>query len=220
MIRNKIKLKITVSEKILLAFLITISIFFIIFFIKISNKCLLLNSLDEEILTKYKNEKIIILEAPCGKVAIKLFTKEAPLNTKQILNLIKNQEYDDAFFYRVKKNKLIEFGDLKFGKKNNLDYLRIGTGGSLLKNNFSELSSNYKFKRGSVGMVKRGRFDSENSQIFILLDNNASFNGQYTPVGEVIGGIEILDKIKYNNSNIEFVLRPDYIKKLYIHTFN
>ena len=220
MIRNKIKLKITVSEKILFTFLIAISIFFIIFFLRISNKCLLLNSLDEEILTKYKNEKIIILVAPCGKVAIKLFTKEAPLNTKQILNLIENQEYDDAFFYRVKKNRLVEFGDLKFGKKNNLDYLRIGTGGSSLKNNFSELSSNYKFQRGSVGMVKRGGFDTENSQIFILLDKNNSFDGQYTPVGEVISGIEILDKIKHSNNNIEFVLRPDYIEKLYSYTSN
>ena len=220
MIRNNRKLQITLSEKILLIFLIIISIFFIVFFIRISNKCLLLEFLDEEILANYKNEKIIILEAPCGKVAIKLFIKEAPLNTNQILNLIKNQEYDNSFFYRVRKNKLIEFGDLKFGKKNNLDYLRIGTGGSSLKNNLSELSSSYNFKRGSVGMVKRGKFDTENSQIFILLADNSSFNGQYTPIGEVIGGIEILDKIKHSDNNIEFVLRPDYIKKLYIHSFN
>ena len=220
MIKNNRKLKITLSEKILLIFLIIISIFFIVFFIRISNKCLLVESLDEEILANYKNEKIIILEAPCGKVAIKLFIKEAPLNTNQILNLIKNQQYDNSFFYRVRKNKFVEFGDLKFGKKNNLDYLRIGTGGSALKNNLSELSSSYNFKRGSVGMVKRGKFDTENSQIFILLDDNSSFNEQYTPIGEVIGGMEILDKIKHSNNNIEFVLRPDYIKKLYIHVFN
>jgi cyclophilin family peptidyl-prolyl cis-trans isomerase len=175
------------------------------------------DSLDEKILTNYENEKIIILEVPCGKVAIKLFTNKSPLNTKQILNLIKNQAYDNSFFYRVKKNKLIEFGDLKYGKKNNLDYLRIGTGGSSLENNLSELSNNYNFKRGSVGMVKRGNFDTENSQIFILLEDNNSFDEQYTPVGEVIGGIETLDKIKYNNNNIEFVLRPDYIKKMYIY---
>ena len=220
MIRNNRKLKMTVSEKILLIFLTFILVFFIIFFLRISNKCLLIKSLDEEVLNKYKNEKIIILEAPCGKVAIKLFIKEAPLNTKQILNLIEKQEYDNAFFYRVKKNKLVEFGDLKFGKKNNLDYLRIGTGGSSLKNNVSELSSSYSFKRGSVGMVKRGKFDTENSQIFILLDPIPSFDGQYTPIGEVVGGIEILDKIKYSNNNIEFVLRPDYVKKIYVHNFN
>ena len=220
MIRNSRKLKITTLEKNLLLFLILISIFFIIFFLRISNKCLLSKSLDEEALTKYNNEKIIIIEAPCGKVAIKLFIKDAPLNTNQILNLIKNQEYDNAFFYRVKKNKLVEFGDLRFGKKNNLDYLRIGTGGSFLKNNISELSNSYNFKRGSVGMVKRGKFDTENSQIFILLDNNSSFDEQYTPIGEVVLGMAILDKIKYNNNNIEFVLRPDYVKKLYIHKFN
>ena len=69
-------------------------------------------------------------------------------------------------------------------------------------------------------MVKRGGFDTENSQIFILLDKNNSFDGQYTPVGEVIGGIEILDKIKHSNNNIEFVLRPDYIEKLYSYISN
>jgi len=219
MIINKKKLKITLSEKILLIFLVTISLFFIIFFLRISNKCLFLNSLDEKNLINYKNKKIIILEVPCGKVAIKLFIKEAPLNTKHILNLIKNKEYDNSFFYRVKKNKLIEFGDLKFGKKDNLDYLKIGTGGSSLKNNLSEISSNYNFKRGSVGMVKRGKFDTENSQIFILLDDNPSYDEQYTPIGEVIEGIELLKKIKYNN-NSEFVLRPDYVKKIYVYKFN
>jgi len=219
MIINKKKLKITLSEKILLIFLVTISLFFIIFFLRISNKCLFLNSLDEKNLINYKNKKIIILEVPCGKVAIKLFIKEAPLNTKHILNLIKNKEYDNSFFYRVKKNKLIEFGDLKFGKKDNLDYLKIGTGGSSLKNNLSEISSNYNFKRGSVGMVKRGKFDTENSQIFILLDDIPSYDEQYTPIGEVIEGIELLKKIKYNN-NSEFVLRPDYVKKIYVYKFN
>ena len=110
--------------------------------------------------------------------------------------IIKNKKYDNSVFYRVKKNEIVEFGDLKYGKTNNIDYLRIGTGGSHLKNNISELSENYNFIRGSVGMVRRGKFDTENSQIFILLNDNSSFDGQFTPIGEVLMGIEILDKIK------------------------
>lgn len=216
---NKKKLEISLSEKILFTFFIMISILFIIFFFRISNKCLFLTSLDESDLTQYKNDKIVILETQCGKVAIKLFTKKAPLNTKQILNLIRLNKYDDSYFYKVKKNKLIEFGDLQFGKKNNLNYLKIGTGGSYLENNKSELSNNYQFKKGSVGMVKRGKFDTENSQIFILLDENPTYDRQYTPVGEVISGIEILKKIKYNN-NSEFVLRPDYVEKFYLYNPN
>jgi len=218
-IMNKKKLEISLSEKILFTFFIMISILFIIFFFRISNKCLFLTSLDESDLTQYKNDKIVILETQCGKVAIKLFTKKAPLNTKQILNLIRLNKYDDSYFYKVKKNKLIEFGDLQFGKKNNLNYLKIGTGGSYLENNKSELSNNYQFKKGSVGMVKRGKFDTENSQIFILLDENPTYDRQYTPVGEVIIGIEILKKIKYNN-NSEFVLRPDYVEKFYLYNPN
>ena len=216
---NKKKLKISLSEKILFTFFIIISILFIIFFVRISNKCLFIKPLDEKYLNEYKNEKIVILETQCGKVAIKLFTKKSPLNTNQILNLIKIDEYDESYFYRVKKNQLIEFGDLKFGKKNNLDYLKIGTGGSYLENNKSELSDNYQFREGSVGMVKRGKFDTENSQIFILLNNNSTYDKQYTPVGEVISGIEFLKKIKYNNKS-EFVLRPDYVERFYLYSFN
>ena len=67
-------------------------------------------------------------------------------------------------------------------------------------------------------MVRRGKFNTENSQIFILLNDNSSFDGQFTPIGEVLMGIKILDKIKYNN-NSEFVLRPDYINKAYIYNF-
>ena len=115
----------------------------------------MINKFDENDLNIYHNEKIIILEAPCGKIAIKLFTKLAPLNVQQVLDLIKNKKYDNSVFYRVKKNEIVEFGDLKFGKINSIDYLRIGTGGSHLKNNISELSENYNFVRGSVGMVRR-----------------------------------------------------------------
>lgn len=219
MIKKKKILKISLTEQILLIFLIVISLLTLFFYIKISNKCLFVNQFDENNLYKYKNEKIIIIEAPCGKIAIKLFTKIAPINIQQILNLIKNKKYDNSAFYRVKKKELVEFGDLIFGKINNLDYLRIGTGGSLLKNNISELSKNYNFIRGSVGMVRRGKFDTENSQIFILLNNNSSFNNQFTTIGEVVMGIEVLDKIKYNNTS-EFVLRPDYVKKAYIYNFN
>ena len=216
---NRKILKISFSEKILFTFFILILILFIIFFFRISNKCLFISSLDESKLTKYKDDKIVILETKCGKVAIKLFTKKSPLNTKRILKLIKLNKYDKSYFYRVKKDKLIEFGDLKFGKKNNLNYLKIGTGGSYFENNQSELYDDYQFKEGSVGMVKRGKFDTENSQIFILLDSDSTFDRQYTPVGEVISGIDTLKKIKYN-TNSEFVLRPDYVEKFYLFSFN
>ena len=216
---DKKKLKITLSEKILFSFFIIIILLSISFYFMISDKCVFIDSFDKNTLIKFKNEKIIILDIPCGKVAIKLFVNKAPLNTEQVLSLIKERKYDDSYFYRVKKNKLLEFGDLKFGKKSNLDYLRIGTGGSFLKNNLSELSEDYIFKKGSVGMVKRGKFDTENSQIFILLDDNPAYNRQYTPIGEVVYGINILKKIKYND-NSEFVLRPDYIKKIFLYNFN
>ena len=74
----------------------------------------------------------------------------------------------------------------------------------------SELNNNFNFTKGTVGMVRRGKFDTENSQFFILLENMPSFNFQYTPIGTVISGLELLKSIKQGDKN-EYVLRPDII---------
>ena len=63
-------------------------------------------------------------------------------------------------------------------------------------------------------MVRRGKFDTENSQFFILIENQKSFNLQYTPIGRVISDLEILKTIKSSNST--FVLRPDKILDSYL----
>ena len=74
----------------------------------------------------------------------------------------------------------------------------------------SELNNNFNFIKGTVGMVRRGKFDTENSQFFILLEDMPSFNFQYTPIGTIISGLELLKSIKQGDKS-EYVLRPDII---------
>jgi len=196
------------SEIILFFFFIFFLVFISLFFIYLNDKCKGLKDFDYQKIEKTKT--YAVLEIECGEIVIEIFKNLSPQNSERFVSLISNNAYVDSYFYRVKKNKFVEAGDLIYGKKNNLDYLKIGTGGSSEKNLKSELINDYNFIKGSVGMVRRGKFDTENSQFFILMDDMPSFNFQYTPIGIVISDINILKKIKSQNNN-GYVLRPDLI---------
>ena len=119
-------------------------------------------------------------------------------------------KYNDIAFHRVIKNVLVQSGDLEFGKKDNYNYLYIGTGKSGFGTLRSELNEQIEFVRGTVGFARTSKLDTEDSQFFILLQDAPLFKEEYTPVGKVIYGLEILDTIT-NDHRREYVLRPDFI---------
>ena len=126
---------------------------------------------------------------------------------KKLINL---KAYDNVAFHRVIKDKLVQTGDIEFGKKDQLDYAMIGTGKSGLGTIKSEVDAEFNFKRGTVALVRTLKYDTEDSQFFIILDDEPLFEGEYTPIGKVIYGIKVLEKIKYSHRS-EYVLRPDFI---------
>ena len=204
------KIKASASEKIILIFLILLGTFSLTSFIIIKNKCLFVKNYKPENI-KFKNPKnIAILNAPCGNVIIELYPNISPNAVKRFKTLIKSNAYDDVAFHRVIENKLVQAGDLEFGKKNNLNYGKIGTGRSGLGTIKSELDGKFKYKRGSVGLARTFRNDTEDSQFFIILQDEPLFEGEYTPVGKVIYGLKVVEKIKYLK-NSEYILRPDFI---------
>jgi peptidylprolyl isomerase len=90
-------------------------------------------------------------------------------------------------FHRVMDGFMAQTGD---GQNFN------GTGGSKYPNLKQEFS-NVPFKRGIVGMARRGdSVDSANSQFFIMFADGSSLNGQYTVIGEVVSGMDVVDKLK------------------------
>jgi|TARA_B100000959_G_scaffold158365_1_gene165978 cyclophilin family peptidyl-prolyl cis-trans isomerase len=204
------KIKQTLSEKILLLFLLILAITTFSFFITIKNKCLFVKNYNPKKINFEKPENIAVLNAPCGNVIIELYPKISPNSVKRFKMLINNNEYNNVAFHRVIKNVLVQAGDLEFGKKNNLNYIYIGTGKSKYENINSELDSNFDFKKGSVALARESEKNTEDSQFFILLQDAPLFEGEYSPVGKVIYGLEVLNKIKYNEKS-EYVLRPDFI---------
>ena len=64
-----------------------------------------------------------------------------------------------------------------------------------------------------MGLARSLKYDTEDSQFFIILQDEPLYEGEYTPIGKVIYGIEVLEKIKYQNKS-EYVLRPDFINSI------
>ena len=204
------KIKISISERIILIFLILLAIFSLTFFIVIKNKCLFVKNYNPKDIQFVNPQNIAVLNADCGNVIIKLYPNVSPNSVKRFKTLIRSGAYDDVAFHRVIENKLIQAGDLEFGKKENLDYGKVGTGKSGLGLIQSEIDVNFDYKRGSVGLARTLQMNTEDSQFFIILRDEPLFKGEYTPIGKVIYGIEVLEKIKFI-SKMQIVPRPDFI---------
>ncbi len=204
------KLKQTKSEKILLIFIIILAIIFFGSFITIKNKCLFVKNYNPEKINFDNPKDIAIMNIYCGNVIIELYPNISPKSVERFKMLIRSGEYNDVAFHRVIKNVLVQAGDLQFGKRNNLNYTFIGTGKSGYGTINSEVDKKFDFKIGTVALARTDKKNTEDSQFFILLKDAPLFEGEYTPVGKVIYGLEALKKIKYSDK-AEYVLRPDFI---------
>mgnify|MGYP001387152196 CR=1 FL=1 len=204
-------IKASISEKILLVFLISLAIFVFTSFFLLKNKCLFV---EENNLSKIKlNEtsNIAVMNLECGNVIIELYPDISPKSVERFKILIEEKMYDGSAFYKVSENTFVQAGDIEYGNIDNLDYSKIGSGKSGLGLLKSELSDDFIFAEGSVGFARTTEFDTEDSEFFITLKEIPIYQGEYTPVGKVIRGLDILTKIKTGNKAI-YVLRPDHIK--------
>ena len=204
------KIKASLHEKLIFIFLIVLAIFALSFTIIVKNKCLFVKNFDPQKIDFEKPNNIVILNAECGNVIIELYPRVSPNGVERFKKLINLKLYDNVAFHRVIKNKLVQGGDIEFGKKNQIDYGKIGTGKSGFGTIKSEIDAEFNFQRGTVGLARTLKYDTEDSQFFIILDDEPLFEGEYTPIGKVIYGIKVLEKIKYSHRS-EYVLRPDFI---------
>ena len=207
------KIKATRSEKIILIFLLSLAIFSFGSFFLIKNKCLFVKNYDPTKITFENPSNIAILNVPCGNVIIELYPQISPNAVQRFKKLVESKAYDNSAFHRVIKDTLVQAGDLEFGKKGSLNYAKIGTGKSGLGTINSEIDSPFDFKKGSVGLARSKSYNTEDSQFFIILRDEPLYESEYTPIGKVIYGLEVLKKIKYLDKS-QYVLRPDFINSL------
>ena len=204
------KIKASAGEKILFIFLILLAITSFFFYFTIKNKCLFVEKVDLQKIIFPNTENIVVMNVECGEVIIELLPNLSPNSVERFKFFVSNGYYDGSAFYRVIKDTLIQAGDLEYGNVENIDYYRVGSGKSKLGLINSEINNNFEFKAGSIGLVRGDAFNTEDSEFFILLKDIPLFNGEYTPIGNVIYGLDALTKIK-SSDKTEYVLRPDFL---------
>lgn len=129
----------------------------------------------------------IVIDTTKGRIVIKLRTDLAPQHAERIKQLAREGYYNNVPFHRVMDGFMAQTGD---GQNFN------GTGGSKYPNLKQEFSKVH-FARGIVGMARRGdSVDTANSQFFIMFADGGSLDNNYTVIGEVVQGMDVVDKLK------------------------
>lgn len=150
-----------------------------------------------------------------GKVVIDLLPDLAPKHVAQIVKLAEAGTYDGVVFHRVIDGFMAQTGDVQFGKSG-ADTSRAGMGGSEMPDIPAEFSDQ-SFDRGIVGMARSQDPDSANSQFFIMFAPGPFLDGQYTVVGRVIEGMDVVDQIKRGAGGNGEVSGPDQMSKVTVH---
>ena len=126
----------------------------------------------------------LVLETSKGNVVIALRPDLAPKHVEQIKTLAKKGFYDGVIFHRVIEGFMAQTGDPT----------GTGTSGSDLPDIKAEFTET-PYVRGTVGMARTNNPNSANSQFFITFGDAGFLNGQYTVWGQVVEGMDVVDKI-------------------------
>jgi cyclophilin family peptidyl-prolyl cis-trans isomerase len=119
-----------------------------------------------------------------GTVEIVLRPDLAPHHIERIQTLVRRGFYNGLTFHRVVPGFMAQGGDPK----------GTGQGGSDLPDLKAEFTS-VPFLRGTVGAARADSPDSANSQFFIMFVPNGSLDGNYTVIGRVVKGMDVVDRI-------------------------
>jgi peptidyl-prolyl cis-trans isomerase B (cyclophilin B) len=139
---------------------------------------------------KKMSETTAIIETKFGNIEIKFFPDVAPNHVKNFIDLSKKGFYDGTLFHRVIPRFVIQGGDPNTKTQDRSKY-GMGGPGHTVKAEFSDKLH----KRGTLSMARSGHPDSAGSQFFICVADVPSLNKQYTVFGEVVSGMEVVDKI-------------------------
>ena len=152
-------------------------------------------------------QNTVFIDTKYGRIIIKLRPDLAPKHAERIKQLAREKFYDNVPFHRVISGFMAQTGDGQRGD---------GTGGSKYPDLPAEFSS-VPYTRGVVGMARTSDPNSANSQFFIMLADNPGLNNKYTVVGEVVSGMDVVDKIKKGSeAQNGAVANPDKITHMQV----
>jgi peptidylprolyl isomerase len=143
-------------------------------------------------------QNTVYLDLKDGRVVIQLLPDLAPKHVEHVKALIKQGFYDGTPFHRVIEGFMAQGGDPT----------GTGTGGSKLGTVPAEFTRSKHFLRGTVGAARSSDPNSADSQFFIMFAPAPSLDGQYTIWGQVVSGMEFVDKIKRGSGSSGTVPPP------------
>ncbi|PIP93022.1 MAG: peptidylprolyl isomerase [Bdellovibrio sp. CG12_big_fil_rev_8_21_14_0_65_39_13] len=142
------------------------------------------------------SEAKIIIKTVHGNIAFKLYPKKAPNTVTRIIELTQQGFYDGIIFHRVIPNFVIQGGD------------PTGTGTSGSGKNLKAEFNDIQHIKGTVAMARAQDVDSADSQFYIALTTLPHLDKSYTVFGQVVEGMEILEKIVQGDKIITMTFQP------------
>jgi peptidylprolyl isomerase len=166
-------------------------------------------------------ENTLIITLKDGDVTIALRPDLAPQHVARIKELAREGAYDNVAFHRVIDGFMAQTGDVQYGDLNDgYDASAAGMGSSDKPDLPAEFSAE-PFVRGTVGMARAQNPNSANSQFFITFGDASFLNNQYTVVGQVESGMDLVDNIKKGDEgNNGSVADPDRMIKVRVAADN
>ncbi|MDX1950233.1 MAG: peptidylprolyl isomerase [Rickettsiales bacterium] len=149
-----------------------------------------------------KLENIIVLELKDGPVIIELKPEIAPNHVERFKQLTRQGFYDNIVFHRVIDGFMAQTGD------------PTGTGRGGSGQNINSEFSDEKHVRGTLSMARAADPNSADSQFFIMFSDAPHLDGNYSAFGQVIAGMDNVDKIKRGTGANGMVSNPDKIIKM------
>ncbi|MFP6899701.1 MAG: peptidylprolyl isomerase, partial [Opitutales bacterium] len=145
---------------------------------------------------------------------IEMYPDTAPKHVARIKELARAGKYDGVAFHRVMEGFMAQTGDVEFGNVKKFNARRVGTGGSDKPDLPAEFNKREHVK-GTCSMARSTLPNSANSQFFICFVPYSSLDGKYTVWGQVVKGMEYVEKIKlgsrFDNGSVK---DPDHMKKV------
>ena len=144
-----------------------------------------------------------------GNIMVELDADKAPITVTNFMKLVRSSFYDGLTFHRIIEGFMIQGGG----------YTEDGnrkTGASNIKGEFAAngINNDIKHERGVISMARATSYDSASSEFFIMHEDSTSLDGQYAAFGNVIDGMDVVDKIAKtptptdDNGSIDLKDRP------------
>jgi len=156
----------------------------------------------------------LLIDLVTGQVVIEMFPDVAPRHVARIRELARSGLYEGVVFHRVIDGFMAQTGDVTFGSlKTGYNPSYVGMGGSALADLPAEFNA-LKHLRGTLSMARSAEPNSANSQFFICFADVPGLDGQYTVWGQVVEGLQHVDKITRGTGQNGAVVNPDYMVKV------